>query len=49
MLSEVSQLEGQTLCGLIHLGNLNIVKGNIREGRRNVWEISERETEHKDS
>ena len=23
------------------------MKGNIREGRRNVWEISERETEHK--
>ena len=22
------------------------MKGNIREGRRNVWEISERETEH---
>ena len=26
-----------------------IVKGNIREGRRNESEISERETEHKDS
>ena len=22
------------------------MKGNIREGRRNVWEISGRETEH---
>ena len=22
------------------------MKGKIREGRRNVWEISERETEH---
>ena len=22
------------------------MKGNIREGRRNLWEISERETEH---
>ena len=22
------------------------MKGNIREGRRNVWEISEMETEH---
>ena len=22
------------------------MKGNIREGRRNEWEISERETEH---
>ena len=22
------------------------MKGNIREGRRNVWEISERETEY---
>ena len=22
------------------------MKGNRREGRRNVWEISERETEH---
>ena len=32
---------------LIHLGNIDNSKGNIREGRRNVWEISERETEHK--
>ena len=23
------------------------MKGNIREQRRNVWEISERETEHR--
>ena len=23
------------------------MKGNIREGRRSVWEISEREIEHK--
>ena len=32
---------------LIHLGNIDNSKGNIREERRNVWEISERETEHK--
>ena len=32
---------------LIHLGNIDKVKGNIREWRRNVWEISERETERR--
>ena len=32
---------------LIHLVNIDNSKGNIREGRRNEWEISERETEHK--
>ena len=39
--------EGQTLYGLIHLGNIKIVKGNKGERRKNEWEISERETEHK--
>ena len=33
--------------GIPPLGNI-IVKGNIREWKRNVWEISERETDHKD-
>ena len=39
--------EGQTLDGLIHLGNIKkIVKGNKGERRENEWEISVRMTEH---
>ena len=38
--------EGKTLYGLIHLGNIKIVKGNKGERRKNEWEISKRETEH---
>ena len=34
------------LYGLIHLGNIKIVKGNKVERRENEWEISVRETEH---
>ena len=49
-LSEVSQSEKDKQCMFSFIwGILIIVKGNIREGRRNVWEISEREIEHKDS
>ena len=42
----MSMGEGQTLYGLIHLGNIKIVKGNKEERRINDWEISETETEH---
>ena len=38
--------EGQTLYGLIHLGNIKIVKGNKGERRENEWEISVRVIEH---
>ena len=50
MLSEVGQSEKDKHCMFSFIwGIYIIVKGNIGEGRRNVWEISERETEHKDS
>ena len=50
MLSEVSQSEKDKHCMFSFIwGIWIIVKGNIREGRRNESEISERETEHKDS
>ena len=50
MLSEVSQSEKDKHYMFSFIwGIYTIVKGNRREGRRNVWEISERETEHKDS
>ena len=50
MLSEVSQSEKDKHYMFSFIWGIQIiVKGNIREGRRNVWEISERETEHKDS
>ena len=50
ILSDVSQLEKDKHCMFSFIwGIYIIVKGNIGEGRRNVWEISERETEHKDS
>ena len=50
MLSEVSQLEKDKHCMFSFIwGIWIIVKGNIREGRRNESEISERETERKDS
>ena len=46
MLSEISQSERQTLYGLIHLGNIKIVKGNKGERRENEWEISLRVINH---
>ena len=50
MLSEVGQSEKDKHCMFSFIwGIYIIVKGNIGEGRRNVWEISERETEHNDS
>ena len=50
MLSEVSQSEKDKQCMFSFLWGIEIiVKGNIREWRRNVWEISERERDHKDS
>ena len=47
MLSKVSQSEDKHCMFSFIWGIWIIVKGNIREGRRNEWEISERETEHK--
>ena len=50
MLSEISQSEKDKHYMFSFIWGIQIiVKGNRREGRRNVWEISERETEHKDS
>ena len=46
-LSEVSQSEKDIQYMVIHLGNIKIVIGNKGERRKNKWEISERETEHK--
>ena len=37
--------EGQTLYGLIYLGNIKNSERNKGERRENEWEISERETE----
>ena len=49
MLSEVSQSEKDKHYMFSFIWGIKIiVKGNVREGGRNVWEISERETERKD-
>ena len=45
MLSEISQSEKDKQCMFSFIWGIQIiVKGNRGEGRRNVWEISERET-----
>ena len=44
MLSDVSQSEKDKHCMFSFIwGIWIIVKGNIRDGRRNVWEITEKE------
>ena len=49
-LSEISQLEKDKHYMFSFIWGIEIiVKGNRRERRRSVWEISERETEHEDS
>ena len=50
MLSEMSQSEKDKHCMFSFIWGIQIiVKGNRKEERRSVWEISERETEHIDS
>ena len=50
MLNEVSQLEKDKHYMFSFIWGIKIiVNGYIREGRRKVWEISQRETEHKHS
>ena len=49
MLSEISQSEKDKQCVLIHLGNMNNSEREYKGREKKCWEISGRETEHKDS